>query len=92
MASVHTLDVAATESLVTSLASVPPKNDGRYGGAIATWMQQKLRPALAVRLRADRTNPVQATPDPGLEEVVLEAVAGTYRSGAEQIEYGGMGR
>ena len=53
MASVHTLDVAATESLVTSLASVPPNHDGRYGGAIATWMQQQLRPALAVRLKPD---------------------------------------
>jgi hypothetical protein len=46
MASVRTLEPAAAESLVASLASVPIGNDGRYAGALAKWMQQALRPAL----------------------------------------------
>ena len=82
MASVHTLDVAATEALITSLASVSPNNDGRYGGAIATWMQQKLRPALVVRLKPDAAGDptAPAKPDLDLEEVVLQAVAGVSRT------------
>jgi hypothetical protein len=46
MAGVRTLDPAAVESLITSLANVPIGNDGRYAGALAKWMQQALRPAL----------------------------------------------
>jgi hypothetical protein len=46
MASVRTLDRAAAESQITSLANVPIGRDGRYDGALAKWMQQTLRPVL----------------------------------------------
>ena len=94
MASVHTLDVAATESLITSLASVSPNNDGRYGGAIVTWMQQTLRPALVARLQPDATSDSTVRPgsDLDLEELVLQAVAGVLRTRAGRRERRGMGR
>jgi hypothetical protein len=85
MSSVHTLDAAATESLVASLASVSPNTDGRYGGAIAAWLQRSLRPAIAGRLKTTRRSDVAsaAALDPDMETVVLQAVAGVSRRPAK---------
>lgn len=85
MASVRTLDVAATESLIMSLASVSPNHDGHYGGAIAAWIQQQLRPTLVARLKSDAAGEptVHEKADLDLEDLVLRAVAGGYRQGPD---------
>ncbi|MEO8256355.1 MAG: hypothetical protein ABI868_03330 [Acidobacteriota bacterium] len=46
LARMRTIDAAAAETLVISLSGVPINQDGRYGGGVATWLQQVLRPAL----------------------------------------------
>jgi len=85
MASVHTLDVARFETLVTSLASVSPNHDGHYGGAIVAWMQQTLRPVLLARLQPDATGDPTVRPrsDLDLEDLILLAVAGVSGHGPE---------
>ena len=57
-----TLDRAATETLVNGLVAVPLADNGRYGGAVARWLMQALRPAV----------PVAET----LEDTLVAAVAG----------------
>lgn len=47
MARVRGLDGATAAGLAATLISVPLTGDGRYDGAIAGWIQQELRPALA---------------------------------------------
>ena len=69
MTSVHTLDVSQAEALIASLANVP-NSDGRYGGAIATWIRQQLRPALVVSPKSaaaggERSDPGEARSGPG---------------------------
>ena len=78
MTSVHTLGVPDAEALIASLANVP-NSDGRYGGAMATWIHQQLRPALVLSPKAEaaageRSDP--ARPDPPMEDVILRAAAG----------------
>ena len=47
MAAAETLSLAASESLVVSLSSIPPNGDGRYAGAIALWIRRDLHAALS---------------------------------------------
>jgi hypothetical protein len=69
MAGVRTLDPLTAESLVTSLSSVPLNSDGRYRGAIATWMQGELRGALT-------SAGGRPGPDIDMEGALLSALAG----------------
>ena len=58
---------------------------------VATWMQQRLRPALVASPRLDDRGGVQGEPDLDLEEVILQAVAGV-RPGvdaASRVEWEG---
>jgi hypothetical protein len=70
MAGVRTLDLATTESLITSLCGVPLDRDGRYAGAIATWMRQDLRAALTAAA-------VRPAPDT-MESTLFSALAGAH--------------
>ncbi len=70
LASVHTLDVGASEALIGSLSNVSLNNDGWYAGSIGTWVQRDLRGVItAARVRLK--------PDLGMEELLLSALAGT---------------
>ena len=71
MASVHTLDLSASEALVLSLSNVPLNGDGSYAGAVAAWMQRDLRPA------ADGVRSVRLQADLDMEEVLFTSLAGT---------------
>jgi hypothetical protein len=76
---VRTLDVAAAETLVTSLSNVPVNQDGRYAGGVATWIQLELRPAIP---RAD-----------DLENALFPALAGApaaARQPARRIDWEGQ--
>ena len=78
MTAVHTLGVPEAEALIASLANVP-NSDGRYGGAIATWIREQLRPALVGSPKPDAAGRERSDPansDPNLEEVILQATAG----------------
>ncbi len=94
MTSVHTLDLPRAEALITSLSNVP-NHDGRYGGAIATWIQQMLRPAIAASPASDATAALAGEGRSGLEmeEVILQAVAGVREQGpdaaARRVEWEG---
>lgn len=70
MASVRTLDLATTESLITSLSGVPLDRDGRYAGAIATWMRRDLHAALTSAM-------VRPEPDT-MEGALFPALAGAH--------------
>jgi hypothetical protein len=73
MASVHTIDQAETESLVTSLAAVPLGHDGHYGAAMPSWIRQRLQPALAAHVQLEVRGG-----NAELEELVLQSVSGAY--------------
>jgi hypothetical protein len=70
MAGVRTLDLATSESLVTSLSSVPLNRDGWYAGAIAAWMRRDLRAALT-------SATVRPEPDT-MEDALFSALAGAH--------------
>jgi hypothetical protein len=42
MALVRSIDAARAESLIERLAAMPPREDGRYNGAIARWLQDQV--------------------------------------------------
>jgi hypothetical protein len=77
MATVHTLDATATESLVVSLANVVPAHNGAYAKALTAWIQQELRPVLAARAARGAASPAGTD----LEELLLQAVAGAPGGG-----------
>ena len=61
---VRTIDSATAETLLESLAVVPLNEDCGYRGALVTWLQSHLRPALR-------------DVDGGFDDLVLEALAGS---------------
>jgi hypothetical protein len=86
MAGVRTFDLATAESLITSLSSVSSNSDGRYAGAIASWIERELRTALtSATLRPEpHTTPVSddgrhvgpEADDGDMEGALLSALAG----------------
>jgi hypothetical protein len=70
MVRVHSIDAATGELLARDLFDAR-LTDGRFTGAIAAWMNDRLRPALAVP-------PANAT----LDEVLLAAASGPRATGA----------
>ncbi len=62
------LEAAQTESLVASLCAVPLKG-GRYAGAVASWIDERLLPALTRAVGGDS----QAG---SAEEILVDAMAG----------------
>jgi hypothetical protein len=75
---VRTIDRVNAESLVLQLVSVELNDEGRYGGAIASWIEERLRPQLP-----------EAS---GIEAAVLAAAAGaaTPREQMARISWEGQ--
>jgi len=77
MAAVGTIDVPTAERLVRELAVVKLNDDGRYDGAIATWISSALRPVL----------PAGGTDD----DALLRALAGPPTTGSpRRVEWEGQ--
>jgi hypothetical protein len=79
MSIARTIDVSTTETLVTSLAKLPLKDDGRYGVAIADWMNRDLRRAIADTSSMSGSGG-RAAQD--LESTLLNALAGKKTAGS----------
>ena len=81
MTDVRVLDGPAADALTISLVRVP-FTDGRYGGAIAKWIQQELRPVLTARLSPetihsrDEALGLVTAAEPSLETLLLIALSG----------------
>jgi hypothetical protein len=82
-AAVRTLDASACERLVASLSAVAPMSDGRYAGAVATWMDHDLRTALIAAdvhiesPNSDDARGVRLTSQDDLEPALVSALAGS---------------
>jgi hypothetical protein len=76
LAAVRTVDTPTGERLVRDLAAVKLNDDGRYDGAIASWISSGLRPALRASVIDD--------------EALLKAAAGPSTGAGPRVEWEGQ--